>query len=78
MIKKNTKEIEIDEPIVEEETTKLQSKMVIGSFEDRKPSALEFEAWLVALNVELCGDSTCFNHFKGYRFYILEVDSKVT
>jgi hypothetical protein len=52
--------------------------MVIGSFVDRKPSALEFEAWLVALNVELCGDSACFNHFEGYRLYILEVDSKVT
>jgi hypothetical protein len=44
LIKDPTKEIEVDEQAVEEETTKLRSRMVIGCFVGRKPTALEFEA----------------------------------
>jgi hypothetical protein len=33
--------------------------MVIGCFVGKKPSALEFEAWLVALNAELEGVAQC-------------------
>jgi hypothetical protein len=38
LIKDSMKEIEVDERIVEEETTKLRAKMVIGYFVGKKPS----------------------------------------
>jgi hypothetical protein len=78
LIRKNTRIIEVDEATVEEETTKLKSKMVIGCFVGKKPSALEFEAWLVALNAELNGGSVVFSHFEGRGFFSLEADCKET
>ena len=64
LIKDNKREIEVDEEVVEEETAKLHSKMVIGCFIGRKPSALEFKAWLVALNTKLQGGSACFSQYQ--------------
>ena len=63
---------------MEEETLKLRSKMVIGFFSGIKPSGVEFEAWLVALNAELNGGSTVFSHFEGKGFFSLEADFEET
>jgi hypothetical protein len=59
-------------------TIKLKSTMVIGCFMGKKPSALEFEAWLVALNEELNDGSAVLSHFEGRGFFSLEADSEET
>jgi hypothetical protein len=56
----------------------LRSTMIFGCFVGRKPSMLEFEAWLVLLNKELGRDRACFSHFEGRGFFSLEADSKNT
>jgi hypothetical protein len=68
----------VEEEAVEEETSKLRSKMVIGCFVGKKLLGLEFEAWLVALNIELNEGSAVFSHFKAKGFFSLEADSEET
>lgn len=70
------REFVIDENVVDDEINKLHSRMVIGYLVGRRPMALEFKAWLVALNTELQGGRTAFSHFEGKGFFSLEIDSK--
>jgi hypothetical protein len=78
LLKNASREIQVDENLVEAEITRLRSRLLIGCFVGRKPSALEFEEWLVGLNAKLEGGSVCFSHYEGKGFFSLEADSGET
>jgi hypothetical protein len=78
LIKDSSREINVDETAVEAEIARLRSRMPIGYFVGRKPSALEFEAWLVNINAELGGGRVNFSHYEGRGFFSLEADCEKT
>jgi hypothetical protein len=78
LIRDSAREISIDESIVDAETARLRSRMMIGCFVGKKPTALEFEDWLVNLNEELGDGSVWFSHYEGKGFFSLEANNEET